>query len=121
VVVLKDWNLINLRCDVLLRDIELCGGIALVVALSDTVDLVVDGCTMMVTLLTGTGNSPLDVGRMPCADTGDLSETLVRLARKLLGAPSRGDTVVSVTLRDSDDIDHLVVLEDGGDLDWLLE
>jgi len=108
-------------CDVLLGDVELCGSIALIVTLSDTVDLVVDGCTVMVTLLTGTGNRPLDVGRMPCTDTGDLSETLVRLSGKLLGAPSSSDTGVSVTLCDSNDIDHLVLLEDGADVDRFLE
>lgn len=117
----NSWNDQNLRCDVLLGDVELSGGITLVVTLSDTVDLVVDGCTMMVTLLTGTGNRPLDVRRMPCTDTSDLSETLVRLAGKLLGAPSSSDTGVTVTLGDSNDIDHLVLLEDGADVDRLLE
>lgn len=75
----------------------------------------------MVTLLTGTGNSPLDVGRMPGTDTSDLSETLVGLTRELLGTPTGGDTVETVTLGDSDDIDHLVLLEDGVDADRLLE
>ena len=75
----------------------------------------------MVTHLTSTGNSPLDVGRMPGTDTGDLTETLVCLTRELLGAPTGGDTVVSVTLGDGDNVDHLVVLEDGADLNWLLE
>src|ERR1700712_3084821 len=76
---------------------------------------------MMVTHLTSTSNSPLHVGRMPCTDTGDLSETLVRLARKLLGAPSRSNTIVTLTLGDSNAVDHLILLEDGGDLHRLLE
>jgi len=67
-------------CNVFLRDVELCGSIALIVALSNAVDLVIDRRTMMVTLLTGTGNGPLNVGRMPCADTGDFPQTLVCLA-----------------------------------------
>jgi len=71
--------------------------------------------------LTSTGNSPLDVGWMPGTDTGDLTETLVCLSRKLLGSPSAGDTGETVTLGDSDDINHLILLEDGADLDWLLE
>ena len=58
---------------------------------------------------------------MPCTDTGNLAETLVRLARELLGAPSAGDTLETVTLGDSDAVDHLVLLEDGIDLDRLLE
>ena len=111
----------NLRSDLLLGDIEVSGGVTLIVTLTDTVDLVVDGGTVVVTHLTSTGNGPLDVSRVPGTDTSDLTETLVGLARKLLGSPTGSDTVVSVTLGDSDDIDHLVVLEDGGDLDGLLE
>jgi len=82
---------------------------------------VVNRGTVVVTVLTGTGNSPLDVGRMPGTDTSDLAETLVGLARKLLGAPTSSDTGVTVTLGDGDDIDHLVLLEDGVDGDRLLE
>lgn len=47
--------------------------------------------------------------------------TLVGLARQLLGAPTGGDTVVSVTGGDGDNIDHLILLEDGVDGDGLLE
>lgn len=43
------------------------------------------------------------------------------LARKLLGSPTVGDTLESVTLGDGDDVNVLVLLEDGGDLDGLLE
>jgi len=58
---------------------------------------------------------------MPGTDTGDLSETLVRLSRKLLGSPSASDTGETVTLGNSNDINHLILLEDGADLNWLLE
>lgn len=75
----------------------------------------------MVSVLTGTSNSPLNVGWMPSTDTSNLTKTLVCLSRELLGAPSGSDTRESVTLGDSDDIDHLVLLEDGVDADWLLE
>jgi len=108
-------------CNVLLGDVELCGSIALIVAFSNAVDLVVDRRTMMVTLLTCTGNSPLDVGRMPCTDTGDLPQTLVCLARQLLCAPTSSDTGITVTLGNGNDVDHLVLLEDGADVDRLLE
>lgn len=43
------------------------------------------------------------------------------LARKLLGVPSAGDTLESVTLGNTDGIDHLILSEDGIDLDLLLE
>ena len=58
---------------------------------------------------------------MPRSDTSDLAETLVRLARKLLGAPPVRDTLETVTLRHRNDIDDLVLLEDGADWYGLLE
>jgi hypothetical protein len=82
---------------------------------------VVDRGTVVVTVLTGTGNSPLDVGRVPGTDTGDLTQTLVGLARQLLGAPASGDTGETVTLGDGNDVDNLVLLEDGVDRHGLLE
>ena len=81
----------------------------------------VDRGTVVVTHLTSTGNSPLDVVRMPSTDTSNLTETLVCLARKLLGAPTRGNTVETVTLGDGNDINNLVLLEDAVDVDGLLE
>jgi hypothetical protein len=60
--------------------------------LADTVDLFVHFRTVMVTLLTGASNRVLDTGRMPCSNTSDLAETLVGLARKLTGMPTRSDT-----------------------------
>ena len=58
---------------------------------------------------------------MPGTDTSNLAETLVSLARKLLGAPTGGDTVETLTLGDGNNVNRLVVLEDGVDLDGLLE
>ena len=111
----------HLRSDLLLGDVELGRGVAVVIALPDAVHLVVDRGTVVVSVLTRTGDGPLDVGRMPGTDTSNLSETLVRLSRKLLGSPSAGDTLEAVALGDGDDIDHLVLLEVGADLNGLLE
>jgi hypothetical protein len=61
------------------------------------------------------------VRRVPGTDTGDLAETLVSLSRELLGAPTGGDTRETVTLGDGNAVNHLVLLEDGADLDGLLE
>lgn len=111
----------DLRSDLLLGDIKLGSCVTLIITLSNTVDLVVGRGTVVVSVLTSTGDSPLDVGWMPGTNTSDLSETLVCLSRKLLGSPSAGDTGETVTLGDSDNIDHLILLEDGADLNWLLE
>lgn len=111
----------NLRSDGLLGDIKLSGGGALIRSGTNAVNLVVAGSTVVISVLTGTGNSPLNVGWMPGTNTGDLAETLVGLARKLLGSPTGGDSGESLTLGDGDNINHLILLEDGGDLDWLLE
>lgn len=43
------------------------------------------------------------------------------LARKLLGAPTVGDTLETVTLGNCDDVDTVVLFEDRGDFDWLLK
>lgn len=112
---------LNLRRDLFLGDVKLSGSIALIFTLTNTVDLVVARGTMMVTILTGTSDGPLDVGWMPGTNTSNLSQTLVRLARKLRGSPSAGDTLESMTLGDGDDIDHLIFLENGVDLNGLLE
>ena len=111
----------SLRSDGLLAVVEFSGCVTLVGALANAVDLVVDGSTMMVAHLTSTGDSPLHVRWMPGTNTSNLTQTLVRLARKLLGAPSARHALEAVTLGDGDAVNHLVLFEDGVDLDWLLE
>jgi len=89
--------------------------------LADAVDLLVEFSTMMVTVLTGTWDSPGNAGRMPSSDTSDLSETFVCLARQSRGSPTSGDTLETLTLGDADDVDHLVLSEDVVNVDLLLE
>ena len=58
---------------------------------------------------------------MPGADTGNLSETLVGFSWEFLGSPTVGNTLEAVTLGDSNNVDVLVLLKNGGDVDRLLE
>merc|ERR550517_1903564 len=95
--------------------------VLLVVSQLDLVDLLVDLGTVMVALLTSTSDSVLDTGGMPGADTGDLAETLMRLAGKLLGVPPGSDAFEPFSLGDTDQVNHLVLGEDIHDGDGLLE
>merc|ERR1719323_1748041 len=104
--------------DGLVSNVILGGGVVLdelailhVVASAHPVDLLVHLSPMVVALLTGPGHSALDPAWMPGSDTGDLPQTLVSLPGQLLGVPPAGDALVSVTLGDTDHVDHLVLGE----------
>merc|ERR1719221_1810680 len=114
--------------DRLVGQIIVSGGVILdelavlhLVTLSDSVDLLVDLSSVMVTLLTSSGHSVLDSAGMPCSNTSDLSQTLVGLPGQLLGVPPGGDALKSVTLGDTNNVHHLVLGEHGGDGDLLLK
>ena len=62
--------------------------------------------------LTGTGNREHDLRRMPGTNTSDLAETLVGLARKLLGTPTVSNTLITMTLGNGNYIDDFILLED---------
>jgi len=101
--------------DGLLGEIGLGGSGLLVSGLSDSVDLLVDLGSVMVSVLSSTWNREGNTGWMPGSDTGDLTESLVSLTWKSGGSPSGGNSLKSVSLGDSDDIDLLVLVEDGVD------
>lgn len=62
------------RVDGLLGDVVGGGTRLLGSTVSDSVDLLVDLSSVMVTVLTRSGNGEHDLGRMPSTDTSDLSE-----------------------------------------------
>ncbi|KAH3676711.1 hypothetical protein OGATHE_001200 [Ogataea polymorpha] len=107
--------------DGLLSSVELSSTRSFITSLTNSVNLVVDGGSVVVTSLTSSGNSPHNVGWMPSTDTGDLSGTSVGLSWELLGSPSVGNTLESVTLGDGNDVNHLVLLEDGVNRNGLLK
>jgi len=109
------------RSDGLLRDVILCGSVALVITLTNAVDLLVDFCSVMITTLTGTGDRVHDTARMPSTDTSDLAKTLVRLSRQLLGAVTMCDALKTVTFCDANNVNHLILLENTGDVNCLLK
>ena len=79
--------------DGLLGSVELGGTVGLISTRSNSVDLVVDRGSVVVTVLTGSGNSPVNVSWMPSTNTSNLSQTSVGLSWQLLGTPSVGDTL----------------------------
>lgn len=109
------------RSNGLLGSVILGRTVGLIITLTNSVNLVVDRGSVVETVLTGSGNSPHNVGWMPSTNTSNLSQTSVGLSWKLLGSPSVGDTFETVTLGDSDNVNVLVLLKDGVNSNGLLE
>lgn len=121
------WEATN-WVDALLGQISLGGTVVHVdlaalglVAGAQSVDLLVDFDSVVVAFLTASSNGVTDSRWMPSTNTGDLSETSMRLSRELLGAPSAGYTLSSVTLGDTNAIGVVVLGEDGANADLLFE
>jgi len=113
-----DWG------DVLLMWVLLGGGVVLDTSdgsLSDSVDLLVDLSSVIVTEVTSSGDCPLDSRWMPGTDTSDLSETSMGLSWESVDTESLDNTGGTFTSGDGNGIDHLVLGKDGTDGDLLLE
>ena len=113
--------------DGLLGQISLGGGVVVDGAIlvleggTDAVDLLVDLGTVMVTHLTSASHGELHAGRVPGANTGNLAQTTVGLTRQTGDAPTSDNALETVTLGDTDGVDHVVLGEDVADRDELLE
>ena len=62
-------------CNGLLGDVEVGGTVRLIIGFSNSVHLLVDLRSAMVTVLTGTGNAEHDLAWMPRSNACDLSKT----------------------------------------------
>jgi len=96
------------RSDVLDNSIGLSSGVVFNTgdgSSTNSVNLVVDVSSGVITELTTSGDRPLDGGRMPGTDTGDLSETSMGLSVQTRDAESLDDTGHTLTAGDSNGID----------------
>jgi len=91
------------------------------VASTQSVDLLVDFDSVVVTFLTASSNGVGNSGWMPSTNTSNLSETSVCFSGKFLGTPSAGYTLSSVTLSDTNAVSVVVGGEDFVDWDLLFE
>ena len=99
--------------------LSLAGG--LVTLLTDAVHLLVHLGTMEVTVLTGARNCRRNAGGVPGTNASNLAETAVGLAWEASDAPTGGDALVAMTLGDAEDVEVLVLGEDGVNGNLLLE
>jgi len=110
--------------DVLLGEIGLSSGVVLgseSFGLAHMVDSLADLSSVMVTHLTSSGNGPGDSGWMPSSNTSDLSVTSMGLLWQELWSPSLDDTLETVSLGSTDDVEETASLEYIADVDFLLE
>jgi len=112
------------RSDVLLNSISIASCIifnSTLCTCTNTIDLVVDLCSGVITKLTSTGTSPLDGSWMPSSDTSNLSKTSVSLSGKFLDTESLYDTLDSFTTSNTDCINTFVSIENLTKFNFLLE
>lgn len=107
--------------DALGSQVEFSATGLVVSAVADAVDLLVHFSAVVETVLTSTGTGETNVGRVPGTDTGNLAQTLVGLARQAASAPTSGDTLETVTLGNTNDVNVLVLFEDASNSDFLFE
>ena len=99
------------RGDRLLRRVELSRTRFLVKTVTDTEDLLVQLRTVVVAILTRASDREHNVGRVPSTNAGHLAQTTVSLARQLLGTPTGGHTLITLTLGNTDDVDVFILGE----------
>mmetsp|Transcript_10338 Transcript_10338/g.12133 ORF Transcript_10338/g.12133 Transcript_10338/m.12133 type:complete len:424 (-) Transcript_10338:42-1313(-) len=89
--------------------------------LTNAVHLLVEFGSVEITVLTGTWYSGTDTSWMPGSDTGNLTQTTMRLTGKTCDTPTGGDTLIPMTFGDSKNIQLFILGEDRVDGDFLFE
>ncbi|GER30440.1 large subunit ribosomal protein L3e [Striga asiatica] len=74
-------------------------------------NLLVHFGSVMVPILTSPSNCEGNSGRMPSTNTSHLTKTSVGFARKASHTPTSNNTLITLTLCDTNDINHLIFLE----------
>jgi hypothetical protein len=90
-------------------------------SLANLVNLLVHLSAVVVPILTSTGNCVGHPSRMPRTNTGNLAETPVGFARKAGDTPTCDNTFIPLTLGNTNDVNHLILLEDSVNWDLLLK
>jgi len=88
---------------------------------SNSVDLLVDLSSGMVTLLTTTSDRPLDGGRMPGTNASNLTETSMSLTVKTRASESLDRSNHTLTTGNANGVNNFIHVENVTDLDLLLE
>jgi len=113
------------RSDGLFSQISSSGSVVSTTVVFDTntksVDFLVHFSSVVVTQLTSSGNGESYSGRMPSSDTSDLSKTSMGLSGESLGTESGSDTFVTLTLGNTENVNHFVLVNNLGDSDFLFE
>ena len=109
------------RGDSLVGNITGSGSVGGITSLSDSVDLLVGLSSVVITKLTSSGNGGSNSGRMPSTDATNFSVTSVCLLLQVLDTESLDDTSETLTLGNSDNVDHFVFSEERVNSDFLFE
>nr|AFK35688.1 unknown [Medicago truncatula] len=100
------------RCNVFLSPIEFSLGVmGLLSNFAELVNFLVQLSSVMVSVLTSSGNSERNSSRMPSSNTCNLPQTPVSLTRKTSNTPTSNNTFITLTLGHSNDVNHFIFLE----------
>nr|AFK46143.1 unknown [Medicago truncatula] len=78
---------------------------------AELVNFLVQLSSVMVSVLTSSGNSERNSSRMPSSNTCNLPQTPVSLTRKTSNTPTSNNTFITLTLGHSNDVNHFIFLE----------